>query len=572
MSTLTIRNENNNAAILAAATTAALATVAAGAIGWRVLSSTSSNKNQKNDDIIPTVPGSWIPGIGVTPEYFSSMLLFMEKYFTKYQNENRSSSSAVFKATILGKTWYMVNDPKDVRKVFRSSESKLSFYMAIWLVGGNLMPKEEIDGKDASPEVKAIFRGHQFQGVSSTGFFVHALKQLPGWVPQLREAFQHNFQEQLNIEGTRDIFDWCLDLIGLATSRVMMGPDVDIEVVKVWTQIVKECDVESALTGKGLIGTIKSMVEIALTGERPIYRQARQFTYPYIDKEIERYLNDEPENTSVICSLVRVVGKRLNAKQHPQLLKEAKIRIANDLIFFTFAAITNSYGAAAWSLYHTLKNTKGCGDKIRSEIMATSNGNATSNDNSITVSDTLEMTILEITRLYTPANSYRYVKQSFQLESDPKIVIPEGTLVGTSYALTARRSEVYEHPCEFNPMRFDPSDTKSQECASNANFMGFGAGAHPCVGKRFALSEISIFVAEALKTFDFELVDDANGVKYDELCRANKNETKNEEAIGLTKRMIHGIDNHPILDPAQTNSIWRPIHPVMIKYKRKKTV
>jgi cytochrome P450 len=180
------------------------------------------------------------------------------------------------------------------------------------------------------------------------------------------------------------------------------------------------------------------------------------------------------------------------------------------------------------------------------------------------VSKTLEMMIMEITRLYTPGNAFRLVKTPFQLASDPSKVIPIGSVIGINGALLGRQSAAYPDPCKFYPHRYDlASSSKDDSTRSSDNFFGIGFGAHPCVGRRLSISEISIFVAEALQTFEFELVDT---VFAETTITTNNN---GNDAAAMTRRLISNVPNHPILDPAQPGCIcWRPIHPVMIKYKR----
>jgi hypothetical protein len=48
--------------------------------------------------------------------------------------------------------------------------------------------------------------------------------------------------------------------------------------------------------------------------------------------------------------------------------QRARRRTANDLFFFTFAAVTNSYSAAAWVIFHVIRNTNGTGDRIQQEL------------------------------------------------------------------------------------------------------------------------------------------------------------------------------------------------------------
>jgi cytochrome P450 len=81
--------------------------------------------------------------------------------------------------------------------------------------------------------------------------------------------------------------------------------------------------------------------------------------------------------------------------------------------------------------------------------------------------------------------------------------------------------------------------------------MFFGAGAHLCPGRRFAILEAAIFVSEALHAFGWSLVGD---------------ERRAEDSF--TQRAIN-VPQHPRLDPKQTNSIRRPTEPLLAHYERK---
>jgi sterol 14-demethylase len=125
-----------------------------------------------------------------------------------------------------------------------------------------------------------------------------------------------------------------------------------------------------------------------------------------------------------------------------------------------------------------------------------------------------------------------------------------GSVIAINAGLLHRHPSVWSDPCKFDPSRLSPERNE----LANGVFMGFGAGAHPCVGRKFAVTAIMLFVVEAFKSFDFEL---------------EQVETSEEDP--LTKRMINNVPNHPKLDKSQKISIWRPAEPVYVNFRRRKS-
>jgi cytochrome P450 len=226
--------------------------------------------------------------------------------------------------------------------------------------------------------------------------------------------------------------------------------------------------------------------------------------------------------------------------EDPDYLRVAKRRIANDLFNFSFAAVTNSFVAAAWVLFHVIRNTNGTGDRVREELKTLS-------DNSDELPE-LENTINEVARLYTPGAVMRLLLSPWELPSKGEM-IPAGSVVVVPVYTTHRNPQGFSNPLEFDPARFGP-DRNEGKNAGGLN-MTFGAGTHPCTGRRFAILEVAIFVSEALKAFDWSLVGDE------------------ERAEDPFTRSAINVPRHPKLDPKQTNSIWRPSEPVLAHYERK---
>jgi hypothetical protein len=68
-----------------------------------------------------------------------------------------------------------------------------------------------------------------------------------------------------------------------------------------------------------------------------------------VANEIEKCIAGDPEDGSVNSSLVRNLTKMLGG--NPEELCLARLGIADDTFFLTFAAIANSFVAAAWVLH-----------------------------------------------------------------------------------------------------------------------------------------------------------------------------------------------------------------------------
>jgi len=490
---------------------------------------------KRNATTIPRVP-SWLPYIGSGLEYFQSVIQFSYRNREKYGN--------AFWATIVGREWLFVFEKDDITKMVRSNEKDVSMYQGLGLLAGKFLPSDDAEGGFQDPQLeKLLSRGKSWDGMSATTLFIHSLKpqRLRAWIPSIRQMLQEDLN-MLPESGKVDLFSWCNDLISAITARVLLGDIAkDKNVSKRWIELVRIAEPESAFSNT--FSSVGTLMEITFKGERSVYAKARQFLYPFVDAEIEKCIAGEPEreDASVLSALVRALYKQ-KLQNNAEYLRGARIRIANDLFFFTFAAITNSYAAAAWTLWHILRNTGGVGDRVLAEL-----------DQLGPDSDSLpemEKLIYEIARLYTPGTLFRLVVNDFVLPSTSD-VIPSGSLIACNVGAAHRNADAFSKPLEFDPTRFD--EDRDERIGAAGLFLTFGAGTHPCVGRRFAVLEIALFVKEALQLFDWKLVDD---------------DDKHQEDP-YTQGMITNVPRHPKLDVAQTNSIWRPVDPVWAHYERK---
>ena len=288
---------------------------------------------------VPVVPSSWIPLMGSTAEYFSSICQFMQRYGRHYQKQG------IFCAHILGRDWYFLLHKDDVAKALQSSEKSVSMYEALDIVTNNLLPTEAIEARSLPQDVQNAMARTGPHGKSSTPAFIHSLKRLPQWTQTLQQAFQYNFHHAMAKQGEHNLFDWCKDLISIATAKVLLGSNIDMKIVQEWVVRVNDADIEQALIGGGL-DNLRLMYEANVLGERQAYVQLRKFIYPVVEEAIEQFLQSRNDasvetNDGALGALIESTYQMVD--QNPEYLRMAKIRVANDMIFFTFAAISTCY-------------------------------------------------------------------------------------------------------------------------------------------------------------------------------------------------------------------------------------
>ena len=471
-----------------------------------------------------------IPFIGSGLDFTASMVQFAFKHQKTYGN--------IFSTTIFGQDWYFVFDKQDIRKVLFSPEKNVSMYQAIQTVSGKFFPAWE---KFSDARLKKL-ASRSGAGFAATPHFIHSLKpqRLRAWVPGIRELVQKDLRD-LPDEGEIDLFEWCDDMVSAITARVLFGKMVTTnkEFSTKWIELCRRGNPSKAFSKDTLL---EDIVDIIFRGERRVFSEARDLILPIVDEEIERCIAGEPEaeDASAVSSFVRA-WYQLRLQKNPDYLRGTRERMANDMFFFTFAAVTNSFSAVGWVLFHVMRNTGGVGDRIRAEL--------TKLDlDSLDSLPEMEKAINEVSRLYTPGNIFRVATVPFKLPSTGD-VIPAGSFVAFNVAAAHRNPEAFSNPLDFDPTRFDEG---RDEGTANGTFLPFGAGAHPCVGRRFAILEIALFCSEALQQFDWDLVGD---------------ETREEDPF--TQSIISNVPRHPKFDAAQQHSIWHAVEPVMVQYKRK---
>ncbi|CAL9234734.1 unnamed protein product [Arabidopsis halleri] len=105
----------------------------------------------------------------------------------------------------------------------------------------------------------------------------------------------------------------------------------------------------------------------------------------------------------------------------------------------------------------------------------------------------------EVVRYRPPASMVPHVAASdFPLTES--YTIPKGTIVFPSVFDSSFQG--FTEPDRFDPDRF--SETRQEDQVFKRNFLAFGRGAHECVGQRYALNQLVLFIAMFSSVFDFK--------------------------------------------------------------------
>ena len=114
---------------------------------------------------------------------------------------------------------------------------------------------------------------------------------------------------------------------------------------------------------------------------------------------------------------------------------------------------------------------------------------------------TIEHAVRECERLHPPL--IMLIRKVLQPMPYGDYVVPAGTLAMVSPAVAHRLPELFADPDRFNPDRFAPPAREDKQ--HHYSLIGFGGGAHRCMGKHFAETQIQAIWTVLLDRFDFSL-------------------------------------------------------------------
>ncbi|XP_041637828.1 cytochrome P450 4F3 [Cheilinus undulatus] len=183
---------------------------------------------------------------------------------------------------------------------------------------------------------------------------------------------------------------------------------------------------------------------------------------------------------------------------------------------FMFAGHDTTASAICWTLYN-LARYDHYQEKCRQEVMDLMQGREELKIEWEDLSNLpfTTMCIRESLRLHSPVQAVtRKYTQDMVLPEDH--TVPKGAICLVSIYGTHHNPDVWTNPHEFDPLRFDPTNTKGR---SSHAFIPFSSGPRNCIGQKFALAELRVVVALTLLRFRLtlgvnpELEENSGGVR-----------------------------------------------------------
>ncbi|KAM6957934.1 cytochrome P450 4F3 [Tautogolabrus adspersus] len=169
---------------------------------------------------------------------------------------------------------------------------------------------------------------------------------------------------------------------------------------------------------------------------------------------------------------------------------------------FMFAGHDTTASAICWTLYNLARHDH-YQEKCREEVMDLMQGREEEEIQWEDLSNLpfTTMCIKESLRLHAPVQAVtRKYTQDMTLPGDH--TVPKGVICLVSIYGTHHNPCVWTNPHEFDPLRFDPTNTEGR---ASHDFIPFSSGPRNCIGQKFALAELRVVVALTLLRFRLTL-------------------------------------------------------------------
>ena len=178
-------------------------------------------------------------------------------------------------------------------------------------------------------------------------------------------------------------------------------------------------------------------------------------------------------------------------------LTDLEIREETDT--FLFAGHDTTSSGISWTLYCLAKYPEHQ-DKVREEVREVLMEREWLEYEDLKKLKYTTWCIKEAMRLYPPATDF--VRSTTQDRDIDGHMIPKGMLVLLNTFLIHRHPDTWENPNEYDPLRFNPSNSEGRHPHA---FIPFASGYHNCIGQNFALIEVKTVIATIINEFQITL-------------------------------------------------------------------
>ncbi len=196
-----------------------------------------------------------------------------------------------------------------------------------------------------------------------------------------------------------------------------------------------------------------------------------------------------------------LLGILLSLKREDGSLKYPPKIISGILISTLFAGHHTSAGTAAWALVEMLR-APGYMARVHDELDKIYADGRDVSYQALCEIPQLENAVKEALRMHPPLI---WLPRTALVDFAYKDwVVPKGTIVAMSTALSNRDPECFADPDRFDPDRFAPP--REEDAKHPFAYVPFGGGRHRCLGANFAMMQQKAIFSVLLRRFEFELV------------------------------------------------------------------
>ncbi|KAI8525831.1 hypothetical protein RHMOL_Rhmol13G0261500 [Rhododendron molle] len=233
------------------------------------------------------------------------------------------------------------------------------------------------------------------------------------------------------------------------------------------------------------------------------FRDARIQNMGVCAEESKKKMKDGGEPTCVIDFWMKDIVRETEAATEsgiPPPPHTSTADIGSHLFDFLFAAQDASTSSLLWAVA-LLDSHQEILAKVRREVASVwlPESNTPITADKLREMKYTEAVAREVLRIRAPASSVPHLAGKDFLLTDT-YTIPKGAIVFP--AVYESSFQGFVEPYRFDPDRF--MDERQEDQVYKKNFLVFGAGAHQCVGQRYAINHLVLFIAMFTSLMDFK--------------------------------------------------------------------
>ncbi|MFD0887125.1 cytochrome P450 [Streptosporangium algeriense] len=258
--------------------------------------------------------------------------------------------------------------------------------------------------------------------------------------------------------------------------------------------------------GNQIMGQFFQLPFPPLTWPTPRNRRLRQIIGimdGYVDEVIRRRDEEGEEHHDLLTLLVDGVDEETGIGMTP-------VQLHREVLNTIIGGYETSSNAIAWLIY-LVGTHPHVQERLQAEVDGVLGGRVPTFDDLQRLQYT-RMVVDEMLRLYTPA--FQTMRRSIEADEIGGYHIPRKSNIYLNIYALHRHPDFWPSPDAFDPERFSPEQVAQRPRHA---FVPFGSGPRNCIGKHFALTELTLVLAMLAQAFRMEIPEEHREVQFEPL-------------------------------------------------------